>query len=230
MKKGIIAIQDNVVLSDVVRKDIEKIAKDSNAEIVGCAKYPRGLILTEPKAFVDMMRKIDIDYIFLLNPDYADKENSSKDKSLASFYKTNLKIIDLALDVDLNHILDFISDEMKKEPKINVHENHLEQYEIMAITKEFNSSKLSEIKDALNTLEYNTLNVVEITEFNPLINDVLLSVIIKDDIKHIVIVDDYSDTNIEDFLKQLEERNIKITYTNKNRRKSNNINFNKYMC
>ena len=86
----------------------------------------------------------------------------------------------------------------------------------MAITKEFNSSKLSEIKDALNSVEYNTLNVVEITEFNPLINDVLLSVIIKDDIKHIVIVDDYSDTNIEDFLKQLEEGNIKITYTNKN--------------
>lgn len=223
MKKAFVAVEDENEITGKVKAELEQLAEKNHYEIQGLLQYPRGTILENSELFIETMKSIGADCIFVTSPEFIIQEIQSDGKLSKTAKEHNLKIIDTTLEIDIaemknimpENIIDEISTMMKLKDELDqarsnmlAHANH---HSAMIITKEADSSEVEQFTDHISDSGYRNFTVVQMQDYMPEVEDMLESVIKKYNVDKIFILDEYGSPKLDRFLNRMEDKGIEVS-------------------
>lgn len=225
MKKAFVAVEDENEITTKVKVELDQLAEKNHYEIQGILQYSRGVILENSEAFIEAMKRIGADCIFVTSPEFIIQEIQSDGELSEIARENNLKIIDTTLEIDIADVKEEIPDFIMKDLKsmINIKntmdtsleelmQKSIEKNRAMIITKHSEIDNIKELMDDLAKQGYYHFSVVEMSGYVSPMDQMIETTIRDQKINKIVVADEYESIKFHDFLKQLEGKGMEITY------------------
>lgn len=221
MKKGIIAVEDIHSLTNEMHDTIVKQAKEHHVEIEGVIEYPRGAILASAEMFIDVMKRLDVDYAFINSPEFIISEWMTEGKLSILAHQEDKKIIYGTLQKEIGDIVKMIPNGIKesilKHIDIPVIQNKKDviaacKHSAIVITKNVESFTIDEFMSHHKDDMFQSVHILEVSEMDELTEKEILFRIEKENIDNVYLYDEYNSPEIDSLLNKLMEKDIRVTY------------------
>ena len=223
MKKAFVAVEDENKITAKVKVELDQLAEKNHYEIQGLLQYPRGTIFDNSEIFIETMKRIGADCIIVTSPEFIIQEILSDGRLSEIAKENNLKNIDATLEIDIaeiknimsKNIMNDISTMMKlkedlDQVKSNIHA-HADDHSVMIITKEADPSEIEQFTYHVSESGYRNFTVVQMQEYIPEAEKMFKSIIEKHNVDKVFIFDEYESPRFDRFLRQLEDKGIKVS-------------------
>lgn len=225
MKKAVVVLEDKEDLGKEEKIRLDKLAKKNDAVICGMIHYPRGMILEKPEFFIEVVSNVEVDYVFTTSPEFVIDEILTDGKLSEMAKKENITIINTSMEMDIADIVqnlqtDFIEDisnfmnlkSMMDQVLDDVASSLDTEKCAMIITKNADSSEIEGFTDKISNFGYSKFAVVQMQDYIAEMKKALESVIQKEEVDKIFVVDTYESQALNIFLKQQEDKGIEVSY------------------
>lgn len=225
MKNAYVAVENHEEVTPEVKRKMDQLAEERHIQIQGIIQYPRGMILENPEAFIEMLKTIKADTVFVTNPEFIIHEIQTDGKLAEMAKEENIHIVDSTLDIDIADMKEVIPDFMMKELKSLIAlKNTLdttirdkmqklnEKDCVMIVVKDTASDKLQKLIDDAAKQGYCHLNVIEMSDYTSPMDEMYEVAIREHGIDKIIVADDYDSVEFNEFLKKQEDKGIEVVY------------------
>lgn len=222
MKRGVIALEEGCKIKKKEMKNIKDYMRRNDIDFCGIVHYPQGFILCSPEIIIDMLKKAGMDYIFTLSTEFTIMDIASNGRLSALAKRKDITIIDGTFLEELDRvpsllpdtILDEINDliKMMNLPRSSEMEKSKSEKSTIVIMKDVDKFDLNDFMENIGREGYNSLNVIEVDELSEALQKMMMSLIGKNKVDHIYILDDYDSPKLDEFIDEIRNKNIEVTF------------------
>ncbi len=223
MKNAFVAVENHEEITPEVKQELDLLAEKKHVQIRGIIEYPRGMILDDPEAFVDMLKQVKVDTIFVTSPEFIIHEIKTDGKLAELAKRDGISIIDTTLEIDIADMKEAIPDFYMKELKSNIEnmmdtslkemmKKSIDKNRAMIITKDSNVNNIKELMDDLAKQGYYNFSIIEMSGYVSPMDQMLETTIQDQKVDKIVVADDYDSAEFNECLKRIKEKGIEVTF------------------